>query len=114
HRYNPPGRTFFSRLAVVALGALLSISARAEDQKIESRTPFVHNIPLRDTDGYVISMPLSVQDGKWVDAKGKPVSMPDTCGKCHDYDTMSKGWHFNAGRGNVKPGRPGEPWILTD
>ncbi|HWF20202.1 MAG TPA: hypothetical protein VG754_13115, partial [Verrucomicrobiae bacterium] len=88
--------------------------ARGEDQKTESRTPFVHNIPLRDADGQIISMPSLLVDGKLQDAKGNPFSMPDTCGKCHEYEIMGKGWHFNAAMGNVKPGRPGEPWILTD
>lgn len=111
-------RIFFLASAFVCCGSLLLgnlPSASAEDQKTESRNHFVHNIPLRDTDGHIISLPpLLGEDGKLQDAKGNPYSMADTCGKCHDYDTMSRGWHFNASKNNVKPGRPGEPWILTD
>jgi hypothetical protein len=99
---------------LLLLPILFAFPAFGEDQKTESRTPFVHNIPLRDSDGRIISMPALVVDGKLQDSKGNPVSMSDTCGKCHDYAVMSKGWHFNAAMGNVKPGRPGEPWILTD
>ncbi|MBN1126081.1 MAG: cytochrome c3 family protein [Sedimentisphaerales bacterium] len=46
----------------------------------------------------------------------RPVSMKNTCGKCHNYATISGGWHFNSCR--VKPeekdGRIGEPWVLRD
>ena len=53
-------------------------------------------------------------DGKAQEPKANPYSTAQTCGKCHDYDTISEGWHFNADAGTAKPGRPGEPWILTD
>ena len=99
------------------LGAALLVSplpARGENQKTGSRTPFVHNIPLRDAEGRVISLPALFEDGKLQEAKGSPYSTAETCGKCHAYEVMAKGWHFNAAKGNVKPGRPGEPWILTD
>ncbi|HZV34325.1 MAG TPA: hypothetical protein VFB72_07080, partial [Verrucomicrobiae bacterium] len=88
-------------MPILALFVSLS-SFAGEDQKTESRTPFVHNIPLRDSDGQIISMPsLLSADGKLQEAKGHPFSMPDTCGKCHEYEIMSKGWHFNAAMGNV-------------
>ncbi len=89
-------------------------SARAEDVHTGSRTPFLHNIPLHDSLGKVISIPPVVgEDGKSQEPKAPPYSPAQTCGKCHDYDTISEGWHFNADNGG-KPGRPGEPWILTD
>ncbi len=43
-----------------------------------------------------------------------PFSSRRTCGQCHDYETIAGGWHFNAGRDGVDPGRPGEPWLVTD
>jgi hypothetical protein len=87
----------------------------AEPLKTESRTPFLHNIPLHDSEGKVISPPALVSnDGKPQDPKAPPYSPAQTCGKCHDYGVISQGWHFNEAMGNVKPGRPGEPWILTD
>src|SRR5207247_406523 len=30
------------------------------------------------------------------------------------YPVISTGWHFNAADPKIAPGRPGEPWILTD
>ncbi len=44
----------------------------------------------------------------------QPFSTKQTCGVCHSYDLISKGWHFNAVDSNVAPGRSGEPWLLTD
>jgi hypothetical protein len=42
-----------------------------------------------------------------------PFSSRNTCGPCHDYDSISKGFHFNAASGTA-PGRAGEPWIWLD
>ncbi|MCO8122701.1 hypothetical protein NHH03_13215 [Stieleria sp. TO1_6] len=44
----------------------------------------------------------------------KPYSSVKTCGRCHDYDTISHGWHFNAFLPDTDDGREGEPWIWTD
>jgi hypothetical protein len=43
-----------------------------------------------------------------------PFSARWTCGSCHSYGIISRGWHFNAADPNVAPGRPGQPWILAD
>ena len=43
-----------------------------------------------------------------------PFSTRWTCGDCHSYGIISKGWHFNAADPNIVPGRPGQPWILAD
>jgi len=43
-----------------------------------------------------------------------PFSTRWTCGECHSYGIISKGWHFNAADPNVAPGRAGQPWILAD
>ncbi|MCD0461227.1 cytochrome c3 family protein [Roseiconus lacunae] len=43
-----------------------------------------------------------------------PYSSVNTCGRCHDYDTISHGWHFNAFMADTADGREGEPWIWTD
>ena len=42
-----------------------------------------------------------------------PFSPNRTCRKCHDYDRIRAGWHFNAAD-SVFHGRNGEPWILVD
>jgi hypothetical protein len=112
-----PAAKFLNLKCLLWLAALLAgaAGARAEALKTGSRGPYLHNIPLHDADGKVISPPaLLGDDGKPQDALAAPFSTEETCGKCHDYGAISQGWHFNATAGNVKPGRPGEPWILTD
>lgn len=87
----------------------------AESLKTESRMPFLHHIPLRDADGQIISLPPPVDEqGKPQEARANPYSTAQTCGRCHEYEAIGRGWHFNAALGNVKAGRPGEPWILSD
>ncbi|MHC4586166.1 MAG: cytochrome c3 family protein, partial [Planctomycetota bacterium] len=43
-----------------------------------------------------------------------PFSQRCTCGLFHSYGLISKGWHFSAADPNIAPGRPGQPWILSD
>jgi hypothetical protein len=87
----------------------------AEFLKTESRTPYHHVIPLRDAAGEMITLPPEFDDqGKSQEARAVPFSTAQTCGRCHEYNLISQGWHFNATSDNVSPGRPGEPWILTD
>ncbi len=70
-----------------------------------SRSAPVHLINLYDEDGEKITpdddMPM-------------PFSTRQTCGKCHSYDKIHKGWHFNYNDPAVAPGRRGEPWVLVD
>ncbi len=43
----------------------------------------------------------------------RPYSPLKTCGRCHDYNTISHGWHFDAVERDHH-GRPGQPWIWND
>ena len=106
---------------VILLGVMFLLFVRpadtraGENLKTESRIPFLHHIPLRDAEGQIISLPPPFDEqGKPQEARANPFSTAETCGKCHEYEMIGRGWHFNAAKGNVKPGRPGEPWILTD
>ena len=69
------------------------------------RTTPVHNIPLLNAENAAIDPSAKAP---------KPISMKTTCGKCHDYDIVERGWHFNTGDANVPPGRAGEAWVLAD
>ena len=102
------------RLCCLALTATLAQPALAfqeqETQKVEllrtdSRAPYVHRITLYDEDGEAISPE---------DEPTRPYSPARTCGKCHPYEQIRGGWHFNAGRPDVDRGRPGEPWLWVD
>jgi hypothetical protein len=47
----------------------------------------------------------------------KPYSSRKTCGACHDYDTISLGYHFQMGADRISDnfGKPfGKPWVLSD
>jgi hypothetical protein len=79
-----------------------------------SRARAVHRIPL-------FTEAASGEKREKITAKTDPAlpfSMRGTCSECHvyehNYDTIRKGWHFNATDPNVPPGRPGQPWIYVD
>jgi hypothetical protein len=40
-----------------------------------------------------------------------PFSARFTCGECHSYASVAKGWHFNSVDSNVPSGRTSEPWV---
>ena len=70
-----------------------------------SRTTPIHVIRLIDQDSSVI----------WLDEQPlMPFSTKKTCGACHNYETISQGWHFCAGDSATPSGRPGQPWIYSD
>jgi hypothetical protein len=99
-------------VALACVGPLASASAekpqRAESVEMlhaDSRAPYVHRLTLYDHTGAAISPE---------DEPALPYSPKMTCGKCHPYGQISRGWHFNACDPNVPPGRPGEPWFLVD
>ena len=104
-------RNVIATAALAALGLLLSASAASAAEEGQppgepaSRSTFVHHVPLLDTEGNKIT-PSSDPT--------MPFSTRTTCGKCHDYKTVSGGWHSNAPDPNVAPGRPAQPWILVN
>ncbi len=73
--------------------------------RTDSRSPYVHRLTLYDEEGTVID-PSGEQ--------AAPYSPRATCGKCHEYGSIARGWHFNAGEPGIDAGRPGEPWIYVD
>jgi len=75
------------------------------DESDGSRSNFVHRIDLLDEEGekiYLDDDPLL------------PFSVRQTCGACHSYDKIAKGWHFNASDKEITPGRVGQAWIYVD
>lgn len=73
--------------------------------KTHSRSDYVHWIDLYDADGRRIDPTAE---------NGPPYSPQQTCGRCHDYQAIVSGHHFNALDEVAPSGRPGEPWIWTD
>jgi hypothetical protein len=70
-----------------------------------NRSVPVHLIDLYDADS------MLVRPG---DQPLLPFSTKVTCGKCHNYNKVSSGWHFNAADSNVERGRRSQPWILVN
>lgn len=90
---------------------LLAFSAGAQETTLlgegndGNRSTPVHVLELLDENGKAI---------RPADKDPKPFSTRQTCGKCHDYDKISHGWHFNANQPDVPAGRNGQPWVLAD
>lgn len=70
-----------------------------------NRNTPVHRFELFDEQG------IRIRAG---DKNPRPFSIEKTCGECHDYTMIAKGWHFNAHDPNVESGKSGEPWVLVD
>lgn len=92
-------------LLLTVMGISATSLAASRFAQTHSRSDYVHWIELYDADGRTIDP---------TDPKAKPYSPKKTCGRCHDYDAIACGYHFNALDKQVDPGRPGEPWIWTD
>lgn len=60
--------------------------AAAKLLRTDSPTPYVHRLTLYDHTGQAIDPS---------DPDAKPYSPKMTCGKCHPYAEIAKGWHFN-------------------
>jgi hypothetical protein len=96
---------------IAAIGSTRPTAGAPDAQDVgtlraESRAPYVHRLTLYDHEGKAINP---------AQKNAPPYSPRATCSKCHPYDTIRHGWHFNAGiRDVLLHGRPGEPWIYVD
>jgi hypothetical protein len=104
-------------IAVWSLGfVLLGAAGRAEgkigDESDGSRAVPGHLIPLYDEAVPDLDKPSFKILAE--DELPQPFSIRETCGKCHTYEKIARGWHFNAPDANLDPGRAGQPWILVD
>ncbi|MHC5096632.1 MAG: cytochrome c3 family protein, partial [Planctomycetota bacterium] len=97
-------------LLTLSFAGLIAFPLRAQEKKEllgqgndGNRSTPIHRIGLFD------------ESGKQIMAKdAKPFSTKQTCGKCHDYDQIASGWHFNGHDTGINAGRPGQPWVLRD
>jgi len=91
------------------LGLWCVAAARGADESrfamTYNRSEYVHWIDLYDATDTKIDP---------TDPHAPPYSPEFTCGRCHDYEAIAHGYHFNAMQKLANPGRPGEPWIWTD
>jgi hypothetical protein len=88
----------------LALGWLfLAGTAQAANRKC----PPFH---LKTDDGKIIN-PLTGENAD------QPYSSRQTCGPCHNYDEITKGFHFQQGWDKIRDDfgkAAGKPWVLSD
>ncbi|MDG2221321.1 MAG: hypothetical protein P8L85_08080 [Rubripirellula sp.] len=91
-------------ISAALLSAVLAADLQAEDRyHSDSDSRYLHHISLYDVNNRKIQPDSTT-----------PYSPMNTCGRCHDYDSIAHGWHFNAFQTESVAGRAGEPWIWTD
>jgi nitrate/TMAO reductase-like tetraheme cytochrome c subunit len=93
----------FALGATLVAGASAVAAGGSRFAHSDSDARYLHQIHLYDLDNRRIG-PEST----------RPYSSLNTCGRCHDYGSISHGWHFNAFAADSSDGRPGEPWFWTD
>jgi hypothetical protein len=107
-----PTNPLFAPLRLFAVAFLLATAPSSSWLRAADGSKFAH------TDGdarYLHHIHLyDVNNRRIEPGSTTPYSASNTCGRCHDYETISHGWHFNAFLSDSADGREGEPWIWTD
>ena len=108
-------------LVLCLLALCLPVAAAETGQKLlgdesdGSRAHPIHRLGLLAEPGEQDAEPVEIDPN--VDTAEEvllPFSTRQTCGKCHSYGIINKGWHFNSVDPNAASGRPGQPWIYVD
>ena len=98
-------RLIFLLCSYAAGPAFAAMQEKVGDVADGSRSVPVHLLKIYDESDH----PIRLDDKPLM-----PFSPKHTCRKCHDYEKIRLGWHFNAADSGVQGGRRGEPWILVD
>jgi len=89
---------------MVLLAAIILFLPSALSAKIRTCGPFY----LRDAQGN----PINPMTGENAD---RPFSTRNTCGACHDYDRITRGYHFQQGWDRIRDDFDvTRPWVLSD
>ncbi len=91
-------------LGVVLTSLLSSAYGQSRYATSDNLSGYVHWIELYDAANNRIAADME---------NPPPYSPATTCGRCHDFNTISHGWHFNSVDDTLH-GRPGQPWIWSD
>ncbi len=90
--------------AHLTLALILVALAPAAGAQKRACVPF----HLKTEDGRIIN-PLTGENAD------QPYSPRQTCGACHNYDQITKGFHFQQGWDEIKDGfKKDKPWVLSD
>ena len=88
---------------LAALAWLLGMTPGAG--AVERKCPPFH---LKTEDGKIIN-PLTGENAN------QPYSSRQTCGACHNYDEITKGFHFQQGWDRIRDDwSKNKPWVLSD
>ena len=101
---------FLSLLVVFGLASSPRLACAIEKEldfaRADTEGGYVHWIELLDASSTKIGP---------TDPNPKPYSSRKTCGKCHDFEKIAHGWHFDAvEQVRSESGRPGQPWVWND
>ena len=95
---------FWGVLGAVLAGGLMVLAPLAASAKVRTCPPF----HLKTDDGKIIN-PLTGENAD------QPYSTRQTCGACHNYDQITKGYHFQQGWDRIKDDySKKKPWVLSD
>jgi hypothetical protein len=95
---------FWAFLAVGVAGLLIGLTPAMVGAKVRTCPPF----HLKTDDGKIIN-PLTGENAD------QPYSTRQTCGACHNYDQITKGYHFQQGWDRIKDDfSQKKPWVLSD
>jgi len=98
------GYRFWAFLVVGLAGMLMALMPAAASAKVRTCPPF----HLKTDDGKIIN-PLTGENAE------QPYSTRQTCGACHNYDQITKGYHFQQGWNVIKDDfSKKKPWVLSD
>lgn len=89
---------------IVLSTSFSQVAAQNRYATSDNSSPYIHWIDLYDAENRKIDPTAELP---------QPYSPQKTCGRCHDFNTISHGWHFNA-FSSADSGRPGQPWIWSD
>jgi hypothetical protein len=103
---RPNSLTYWASILLAFAMGSPQVLAQSRYATSDSMKGYVHWIDLYDENNAKISPTENP----------RPYSPEKTCGRCHDYKTISHGWHFNASLTEAKSdsGRPGTPLIWND
>ncbi len=96
---------WYLALGTFFLGGQTALMAQNRYATSDNQSGYVHWIELYDAANNRINPQAEFP---------MPYSPERTCGRCHEFDTISHGWHFNAVDPQANHGRPGQPWIWSD
>lgn len=93
-------------LLAVTWGLVAATVADAQTNRFatsDNQSGYVHWIELYDA-----------KNNKITPESQRPYSPAATCGRCHDVETISHGFHFQAGTESLEAGRAGQPLVWSD